>query len=194
VISLFTGTGAATAQIYDHPSFNTPYGETGTGVYLVIVNDINDFGGMATFRKAGDVDLGLRASVNEVSGGDVALNGGVDISSQFVEVSDEFPLDVGWVTGFGFGWATGDGSFGILRIPGGVSLARKFRSDDGKWALTPYATPRLALDIGVGGSNTDTRLHFDVDFGLDMQFGASWMLRFGLTVGSNSAMGFGITF
>jgi len=194
LVALLSQVGTGAAQVYDHPQFITPYGETGLGAYLVVVNDINDFGGMVTYRKAGDVNLGVRGSVNAAGDGDVAFNGGLDVYKQFVEVSESFPLDVAWVTGFGFGYVTGgcDGGCGILRIPVGVSVARQFLSEDGKWALVPYISPRLALDIGVSGP--DTKVHFDTDIGLEMQFSQQWLLRFGLTLGSSNALGFGIVF
>ena len=194
LVALLSQVGTGAAQVYDHPQFITPYGETGLGAYLVVVNDINDFGGMVTYRKAGDVNLGVRGSVNAAGDGDVAFNGGLDVYKQFVEVSESFPLDVAWVTGFGFGYVTGgcDGGCGILRIPVGVSVARQFLSEDGKWALVPYISPRIALDIGVSGP--DTKVHFDTDIGLEMQFSQQWLLRFGLTLGSSNALGFGIVF
>ncbi len=193
-VAILSQVAGASAQIYDHPQFITPYDETGIGAYLIIVNDINDIGGMATYRKAGDVNLGVRGSINAISGGDVAFNGGLDVYKQFVEVSDSFPLDVAWVTGFGLGFATGSGagSFGILRIPGGVSVAREFMSEDGEWALVPYLSPRVALDIGISGP--DTKVRFDTDIGLEMRFSEQWLLRFGLTLGTSNALGFGIVF
>ena len=193
-IAILSQVATGSAQIYDHPQFITPYDETGFGAYLIVVNDINDFGGMATYRKAGDVNLGVRGSINAISGGHVSFNGGLDVYKQFVEVSESFPLDVAWVTGFGFGWASGsgDGSFGILRVPAGVSVARQFMSEDGKWALVPYLSPRVALDIGLSGP--DTEVHFDADIGLEMRFSQQWLLRFGVTLGTSSALGFGIVF
>ena len=192
-VAILSQVGAAHAQVYDHPQFITPYDETGFGAYLIVVNDINDFGGMVTFRKAGDANLGVRGSIN-AAGDDVAFNGGLDVYKQFVEVSESFPLDVAWVTGFGFGYATGgfDGGFGILRIPLGVSVARQFLSEDGQWALVPYLAPRVALDIGISGP--ETKVRFDTDIGLEMRFTESWLLRFGLTLGSNNALGFGVVF
>ena len=100
-IAILSQVSTGAAQTYDMPQFITPYDETGVGVYMVFVNGIEDIGGMATFRKAGDVNLGLRGSVNDISGGDIAFNGGLDVYKQFVEVSESFPLDVAWVTGFG---------------------------------------------------------------------------------------------
>jgi len=193
-VAILSQVGVADAQVYDHPQFITPYDETGLGAYLIVVNDINDFGGMVTYRKAGDVNLGVRGSVNAAGDGDVAFNGGLDVYKQFVEVSESFPLDVAWVTGFGFGYVTGgcDGGCGILRIPAGVSVARQFMSEDGKWSLVPYLSPRVALDIGVSGP--DTKVRFDTDIGLEMRFSEQWLLRFGLTLGSNNALGFGIVF
>lgn len=192
--ALLSQVGTGAAQVYDQPQLITPYDETGFGAYLVVVNDLNDFGGMVTYRKAGDVNLGVRGSVNAAGDGDVAFNGGLDVYKQFVEVSESFPLDVAWVTGFGFGYVTGgcDGGCGILRIPAGVSVARQFLSDDGQWALVPYVSPRVALDIGISGP--DTKVHFDTDIGLEMRFSENWLLRFGLTLGTNNALGFGIVF
>ena len=70
--------GTASAQYFDVPSYNTPYGENGLGLYLNFVNDVKDVGGMVTARKSGvDLDVGLRGSVNAVSGGDIAINGGL---------------------------------------------------------------------------------------------------------------------
>ncbi len=196
VVALLGLARSGAAQYYDMPQFITPYDETGVGVYLIFVNGIEDVGGMATFRKAGsDVNIGFRGSVNDIGGGgDIALNGGLDLYKQFVTASDEFPLDVAWVTGIGLGWVTGtgDGGAGILRIPGGVSLARQLHTEDGKWTLTPYVSPRLALDIGLSGP--DTELHFDVDLGLEAQVSQSWLMRFGITVGHEEALGFGLVF
>ena len=198
LVALLTQVGTGAAQIYDQPQFITPYDETGLGAYFVIVNDINDAGGMVTYRKAGDVNLGVRGSVNAVRGGHVALNGGLDVYKQFVEVSDSFPLDVAWVTGFGFGYVSGgcgsdgSGGCGILRVPAGVSIARQFLSEDGNWALVPYVSPRVALDIGISGPGT--KVHFDTDLGLEMRFSQQWLLRFGVTLGTNNALGFGIVF
>ena len=196
VVALLGLARSGAAQYYDMPQFITPYDETGVGLYLVFVNGIEDVGGMATFRKAGsDVNIGFRGSINDVGGGgDIALNAGLDLYKQFVSASDEFPLDVAWVTGIGLGWVTSDfDDFGILRIPGGVSMSRQLQTDDGKWTLSPYASPRLALDIGLGAAD-DTELHFDVDLGLEAQFTQSWLLRFGVTVGHEEALGFGIVF
>jgi len=196
VTALLSQVSTGAAQYYDHPQMITPYDETGFGAYLIVVNDINDIGGMVTFRKAGDVNLGVRGSVNGAGNGDVAFNGGLDVYKQFVEVSESFPLDVAWVTGAGLGYVTGgcgdSGGCGILRIPGGISVARQFLSDDGKWALVPYLSPRLALDIGISGP--ETKIHFDADLGLEMRFSTQWLLRFGLTLGNSNALGFGIVF
>ncbi len=50
----------------------------------------------------------------------------------------------------------------------------------------------MALDIGISGPGT--KVHFDTDIGLEMQFSQQWLLRFGLTLGSSNALGFGIVF
>ncbi|MGB5676158.1 MAG: hypothetical protein WBO43_16625, partial [Gemmatimonadota bacterium] len=60
LVALLSQVGTGAAQVYDQPQFITPYGETGFGAYFIIVNEIDDPGGMATYRKAGDVNLGVR--------------------------------------------------------------------------------------------------------------------------------------
>ena len=57
---------------------------------------------------------------------------------------------------------------------------------------TGHCSTCVALDIGISGP--DTKVHFDTDIGLEMRFTESWLLRFGLTLGSNNALGFGIVF
>ena len=51
---------------------------------------------------------------------------------------------------------------------------------------------RFALDIGISGP--DTKVHFDTDLGLEMRFSQEWLLRFGVTLGTSNALGFGIVF
>ena len=59
-----------------------------------------------------------------------------------------FPLDVAWVSGIGLGWVTGDGSFGILRIPAGLSLGRRIVTDDGKWGMCYRVKSQTHFAIG----------------------------------------------
>lgn len=191
----------AAAQTYDVPAFQTPYGESGLGLYMIFPNEVDDVGVMGTWRQAGaTVDIGLRAGVLDV-GDDLGLFGGVDLSNELVRHSDDFPLDIGWASGIGLGGVP-DRDVGLLRIPFGFSLGRAVTSTGGEVGFLPYVYPRVALDFLFredapgpdGGDGDRTDLHFDVDLGFDLDFQQSWKLRFAATLGHNEAVGAGLTF
>ena len=178
---------------YDAPSYLTPYGEDGFGLFLEFVRDVNDVAGLATYRMSGSViDWGLRGGVTDVSG-DLGLFGGVDIKNEFVRVTESFPLAVAWVTGGGITYVF-DADVGLFRIPFGLSFGRAIDTESGDLTITPYAYPRVAIDIPLSTPGADTEVHFDVDLGADFQFAPRWFLRFGATVGHSGAIGFGIAF
>ena len=178
---------------YDAPSYLTPFGEDGFGVYLDFVRDVNDVSGMATYRMSGSIiDWGLRGGVTDVDD-NLSLFGGLDIKNEFVRVTESFPLAVAWVTGGGITWVF-DADVGLIRIPFGFSAGRAITTESGDLTITPYIYPRIALDIPLSTPGADTEVHFDVDLGADFQFAPRWFLRFGATVGHSGAIGFGIAF
>lgn len=199
VLALLVGASPALAQTYDVPAFQTPYGESGLGLYMIFPNDVDDVGVMGTWRQAGEyVDIGLRGGILDVSG-EVGLFGGVDLSNELVRHTENFPLDVGWVSGVGIGGVP-EFDFGLLRVPFGFTLGRELTSEGGEVGFLPYVYPRLALDFlfrddepGEGGGD-DTELNFDVDLGFDVDLQQSWKLRFAATLGHNEAIGLGMSF
>lgn len=177
---------------YDAPSYLTPFGEDGFGLYLNFVRDVNDLSGAATYRMSGSViDWGLRGGLIDVSS-NLGIFGGVDLKNEFVRATDSFPLAVAWVTGGGVTWVF-DVDVGLFRIPFGFSFGRAIETDS-DLVITPYLYPRIALDIPLSQPGTDTKVHFDVDLGADFQFAERWFLRFGATIGHSGALGFGIAF
>lgn len=193
-----TAAGPLGAQTYDVPSFRSPYGESGYGLYFISQNDADDPGALLTWRTSGAaVDAGLRFGVLDVRG-DAGLFGGVELRDRLVRASPDFPLDVAWVSGAGVGTVP-DADFTVLRVPFGVSLGRSVHLEDGT-VFIPYAHPRLALDAfffdppGPGGDDSDTELNFDLDLGFDFDFGGDLTLRFGVTLGENDALGVGVAF
>lgn len=202
VLAAFLATsGPASGQTYDVPAFQTPYGESGLGLYMIFPNDVDDVGVMGTWRQAGEyVDIGLRGGVLDV-GGDLGLFGGVDLSNELIRHSENFPLDVAWASGVGVGGVP-DRDVGLVRVPVGFSLGRTVTTEGGEVGFLPYVYPRVALDFlfrddgqGAGDGDGDrTDLHFDVDLGFDVDLQESWKLRFAATVGHNEAVGAGISF
>lgn len=178
---------------YDAPSFNTPFGEDGFGLFLNFVRDVNDLAGEATYRWSGSVvDLGVRGGLIDVDS-NLGLFGGLDLKNEFVRATESFPLAVAWVTGAGITWVF-DAEVGLFRIPFGFSFGRAIETESGDLTITPYLYPRIAVDIPMSTPGADTKVHFDVDLGADFQFAPRWFLRFGATVGYSGAIGFGIAF
>lgn len=177
---------------YDAPSYLTPFGEDGFGLYMNFVRDVSDISGAATYRMSGSVvDWGLRGGVIDVSS-NLGIFGGFDLKNEFVRATDSFPLAVAWVTGGGVTWVF-DAEVGVFRIPLGLSFGRAIETDS-DLVITPYLYPRIALDIPLSQPGADTKVHFDVDLGADFQFAPRWFLRFGATIGHSGALGFGIAF
>lgn len=190
--------GTAAAQVYDVPTFRTPYGETGLGLHLVLQNDADDVGVLGTWRRSGsDIVLGVRAGLLEADG-DLGLMVGMEVGRQFVQANEEFPLDVAWASGVGVGTVP-DRDVTLLRVPIGISIGRRVQLDDGGTFITPYAHPRLAVDIlffdaGPGEDDTRSELNADIDLGLDIELSPQVTFRFAVTVGENEAIGLGLAF
>lgn len=189
----------ALAQVYDAPSFRPPDSERGVGFYAISLAPGDDLGedvaALATWRMPGsDLDLGLRAGAGDI-GGDLALLGGIEIEQELVASGEDAPLSVAWTSGMGVGTVP-DRSSARIRIPAGITLGREIPMEG--YALLPYAHPRLAVDFFVredppAGPGDEADLNFDMDLGADVIFDEGWRLRFGVTLGSSDAVGFGVS-
>lgn len=196
-VSLFALPAVGTAQVYDAPGFRPPDSEQGLGFYAISLEpDLGeDVAALATWRKPGaDLDLGLRAGAGDIAG-DLALLGGLEVERGLVQSGGDAPLSVAWTSGMGVGTVP-DRNTARIRIPFGLTLGRRLPADG--YAILPYAHPRLALDFFVredppGGPGDDSDLNFDLDLGADVVFDGGWRLRFGVTLGSSEAVGFGVS-
>jgi hypothetical protein len=139
---------------------------------------------MGTWRPGGTA--GYRIGIAEAPGDELAGFGGADLSGLLVGASDDFPLDVAWVTGVGLGF----GDAVLLSFPGGVSLGRVLSAPDVR--VNPYMSPRVVLDALLGGDAEDELdLSFAVDIGVDIAFSPSWQIRFAGTFGDREALAIG---
>ena len=189
---------AGSAQVYDAPSFRPPDSERGVGFYAVSLAPGDDLGddvaALATWRMPGsDLDLGLRAGAGDI-GGDLALLGGIEVERGLVAGGEDAPVSVAWTSGMGVGTVP-ERDAARIRIPAGVTLGRGIPMEG--YVLLPYAHPRLAVDFFVrrdppGGPGDEADLNFDLDLGADVVFDEGWRLRFGVTLGSSEAVGFGV--
>jgi len=159
------------------------------GVSFLLVDPGSGLGFMAQWQGEGERSrLGFRAGVAEDRRDDMAAFGGVDVSGNIMSASDEFPLDLIWVTGVGLG----AGNDALLSVPLGVSLGRAF-SGDGLW-VHPYLTPRFILDAYFGDSDRedDLELGLALDVGADFSFSSSWGIRLGASVGDREGIAIGV--
>ena len=170
------------AQVaWDGPLLVGPETPAGWGIYLVDPSSGDGIGALTSWR--GEGPLGFRIGLAEDGSDDLSVYGGVDFSGRLVTAGNEFPLHLSWVAGAGFG--VGD-DFAVS-FPLGLALGRAFQAET--VVLSPYIGPRLVLDAFFGrsggsqgnGSNDDVDLGFAVDFGLDLNFGPGWAVRFGVS-------------
>lgn len=189
----------AATQSYDAPTFRPPVVGDRIGLYVLLQDDVG-FGG--TWRWADPaVDLGVRGAVIAADD-DVGLVGGVEVGNEIRRAGPDFPFDVAWVTGVGVGLVGGTDR-GQFRVPLGLSVGREIRLSDSQVTITPYAHPRVALDVlfddrnvlpDDGDDDSDAELHLDLDLGADVRLADGTVLRFGVTLGHTEAVGLGVAF
>ncbi len=198
LLLLFLAPGARGQVAWDAPLLLGPNSPAGLGIHLTDPAPGAGIGAMATWRGSpAPGGIGLRAGVAEGFGDDLAFFGGADVSGYLLRADEEMPVDILWVTGAGLGV----GDYVLVSFPLGVSVGRTF-SEEGL-GFTPYASPRLVLDGHLGrdepapgGSADDSELDlgFVVDVGADLDFGTSWTIRFGASLGDHEALSIGMVF
>lgn len=185
--ALVCGAGNATAQVaWDAPLLVPPRVDAGFGVYLMDP-DGGDIGVMGTWRPE-QTRLGLRAGLADDAADDVSFFAGADFSRLIATVSREFPLDVAWVIGGGAGF----GDHVLFSFPAALTVGRTFSDDDAHF--TPFASPRVMLDVAIGDGDDEFDLGLAFDLGLDVAFQPDWKVRFGATFGDREALGIGVVF
>lgn len=191
LLALLVGAGpsALRAQVaWDAPLLVGPGLAPGLSLHLLETSPGGELGGMAGWRAEGS-RLGYRGGISRGAGGDAAVFGGVDFSGTLIEQTDEFPVEIRWVTGAGFG----AGSDFLLSLPLGVSVGRVLEAGEGL-SFAPWAAPRLFLDARLGdeGGAEGLDLGFAFDLGADLGLTDALRLRFGASVGDRSALAIGV--
>jgi hypothetical protein len=190
-IGLFGITLPAQGQVaWDGPLMVGPGSPAGWGLYLTDPSPGRGIGVMTTWRRSVAPGTGYRVGLAEGREDKLAVYGGIDVSDYLLRESDDFPMDMLWVTGGGVG--VGDNI--LLTFPIGVSVGRDFQADD-VW-FNPYFTPRVVLDAWFGDDRPDRnlRLGFVADLGVDISFDPGWAVRFAGTLGQRDAVAIGISF
>jgi len=165
----------ASAQAANYPSLQLPTASTRDYTAAIASGS----GTLALFQwregAGAGMHLGLDAGVADYSGrSNLTVFVGGSLGREMLRATNEQPLDVMLTGGVGVGF--GGGST-VFRVPAGVSIGHTFRLEQGM-SLTPYAHPRLSIDIcddcGTTGSNrSEVSLNFDlgVNFQVNRQFG-----------------------
>lgn len=180
---------AAQAQHWESPTFFSPRPHDDLGVYL-IKPEHGDWGVIGIWRQSAGINLGVRGGIGGTSDDRTILIG----AELFGPIAlNAPPLALSWVTGIGasFNGVT------ALRVPLGVSIGAPLGTDGGVM-FTPYAHPRVALDVlayDVGDEEeTDTEFNVDVDLGVDISITPQFAVKVGYTVGDRSVFGVGAAF
>lgn len=175
----------ASAQAFTYPSLQLPTSSIrdytaaiasggGTSVLFQWREGIGE--GMHVGLDAGFADPKNSSSLRLFVGGSVGR--------ELLRATGDQPLDL-LVTG-GVGAAFGGGST-LFRVPVGVSVGHTFALDDGM-SITPYAHPRLSIDVcqGCSGSASRSALGLDFDLGASFQVNREFAVRAaGSFTGSN---------
>ncbi len=180
----------ARAQVaWEAPLLVAPGTPSGLGLYLTDPHPGDLLAVMISFRDRGAPGgLGWRVGVTEEVGDRIALFGGVDVSGPIRDADSEFPLDLIWVSGVGASYF--DDAF-TVSVPLAMMAGRTIDSENARF--TPYLGPRIVLDGTFGGGpGDDTSLEVAVDFGVDLAFDASWMIRFAASLGDRDALAIGV--
>lgn len=158
---------SAGAQGWFTPSFQPPQVSTRDYTLAVAANE----GTAALFQwregLGADSHFGLEAGLVDVDGdGGTKLLLGGSYAYQLTRASASQPLALLFTAGAGL--AVGEGR-DLFRIPVGVSIGHRFALD-GDMAITPYAHPRLSLDLVTGGRDDDDNTDLAIDFDIGASF------------------------
>jgi hypothetical protein len=186
---------AVSGQVaWDSPLLLPPRPQPGAGIFLADMAG-GGLGVIGMWRSAA-WNYGVRLGLAEDRDDDVSVFGGLDYTGRVNRATNDFPIDIDWV--FGAGLAIGDAV--LVSLPLGLTGAHTFVGDGARF--TPYFTPRVVLDAWFGddGRDSNLRLDFAFDLGLDLRLTGGGgplggtTIRFGATLGDREAIALGLVF
>ena len=178
VAVVFAAPVAAGAQAWAYPAFQPP--RVMTREFNFGVADAGHAGTSLVFqwreglspRSQLSLDVGFADPDGEGNG--KFLLGG-QFAGLLTEAKADMPLD--FLGTVGLNMALGDGG-NLVRVPFGVSIGHRFELDEG-FAITPYAHPRISLDICSDCSKSgDNETDLGIDFDLGVNFEVTRQLSF----------------
>jgi hypothetical protein len=196
-VALLAAAAPLQAQAWFYPSFQPPRVTDRDYNFAVVANN----GTTALFQWREGISpesqLSLDAGLADPDGpSDAVLFVGGNYARQLTTQSSAQPLALLFTVGAGIGFGGDVDAF--FRVPVGVSVGHRFDLENGM-SITPYAHPRLSLDVCTGcNTDDDTELAIDFDIGASFQLTRQIALRGSLLFsGSNFAddtgIGIGLT-
>jgi hypothetical protein len=184
---------AAQQLFWDAPSFFSPRPMDDIGIYVTRANQtFEDATGLsAIWRQSGNLNLGVRAGVADLSdaGGTVLV--GAEFYGPLNSLLPASQLEIAW--GLGAGAVFGS-NYTTFSVPLGLSIGLRLGSSG--FQILPYAHPRLSLDIQAydqnGTETTKTDGSVALDLGADISIGERLILRVGGSLLDREAFGAGL--
>lgn len=189
----------ASAQIrsvinWDAPMFFAPRPSDDLGLYVVKSDgSLDDATGLqAIWRQTGNLNLGVRAGVGDLSNAGNTILLGAELMGGLNSLAPGAGIDISW--NLGAGAVFGDG-YTVFSVPFGASVGLRLGS--GSVQVAPYVHPRVSLDVVAvddanGDEVTNTDGAFALDLGADVNLGQRFILRAGYSLGDRDAFGLGI--
>ena len=181
---------------WDAPLFFSPRPMDDIGVYAFRTNSrvLGDPTGLkAIWRQTGNINLGVHAGFGDLNDAGKSILLGAEFSNSLSGLSSNTGLAMAWSVGAG---AVFGKEYIDFSAPLGVSVGLNLGS--GSTVITPYANPRVSLDVSSFNNPitdeeiTDTNVGFEVDLGADLSLGQSLVIRAGYSLGDRDAFGAGI--
>ena len=194
------GAPAARAQAWHYPAFQPP--TIATREFNFAVAGGGDYGTTGVFQwREGigpDTHLSLDVGFADPDFGDTGFLIGGGIGQRIMRSTPDMPLDMVLTGGL---YGEFGSAFSVVRLPFGVVVGHRFPIQGTKTAITPYAHPRLSVDVCSSDcGDIGTKLKVNFDFGADFEVTRALSLRGAFTVGGVSAadskvgFGFGLAF
>jgi hypothetical protein len=174
------------AQMWHSPAFMPPRAGDELAGY-VIEPELGEWGVIASWRQRGNLNMGVRGGIIDVGADKLNIPLGVEFYGPLFAGTSSLPLHVGWLLGAG---ATFGNGLTQTSIPLGISIGARLGND--AFALVPYATPRVSVDVISGGRESETDLGFTTDLGADIHLGNTMIVRVGGAVGDWESVGIGL--
>lgn len=171
---------SARGQYYAYPSYQPP--RASQREYNFGAADGNDAGTSLIFQwregvaQKTHVQFDAGFADPNAPRADARLVLGLGAGYQIARASGEMPLDLLATVGFGGSFSDGRS---ILRVPVGMSVGHRFEFDV-PLSITPYAHPRLSLDLCSqcgGNGRRDSNLGVDIDVGVGVEISRQLELR-----------------